>query len=87
MQVNSLALASKHTPHPSSYALYLGLAKAFNLVVLKTLFKLLAKAGPPPEFIDMAKRLYRAPLDTPRGHSPGVSANLDKFGHAICEFW
>ena len=22
-----------------------------------------------------------------RGHSPGVSANLDKFGHAICEFW
>ena len=63
---HSIALASKRTLHPSSYVLYLDLAKAFNSVVLNTLFRLLAKAGFPMEFIDMVKRLYRAPLDTPR---------------------
>ena len=54
-----IVLAAKRTLHPSSYILYLDLSKAFNSVILSTLFKLLEKAGFPPEFIAMIKRLYK----------------------------
>ena len=77
---HSIALASKRTLHPSSYALYLGLAKAFNAVVLNTLFKLLARAGFPPEFIDMVKRLYRASLGTPRVNGYRTASRLQLRG-------
>ena len=60
--------------------MYLDLAKAFNSVVLNTLFKLLAKAGFPPEFIDMVKRLYRAPLDTPRVNGYRTASRLQLRG-------
>ena len=56
------------------------MAKAFNSVVLKTRLKLLAKAGPPPEFIDMVKRLYKAPLDTPRVNGYRTASRLQLRG-------
>ena len=37
-----------------------------NYVVFSALFKLLEKAGFPPAFIALVKRLYRSPLATPR---------------------
>ena len=77
---HSIALASKRTLHPTSYAMYLDLAKAFNSVVLNTLFRLLAKAGFPPEFINMVKRLYRAPLDTPRVNGYRTASHLQLRG-------
>ena len=77
---HSIGLASKRTLHPSSYVSYLDLSKAFNSVVHGTLFKLLAKAGFPPGFIDMIKRLYRAPLDTPRVNGYSLASHLQLRG-------
>ena len=77
---HSIALAAKRTLHPSSYVLYLDLSKAFNSVVLSTLFKLLKKAGFPPEFIDMIKRLYAHPLDTPRVNGHRLASHLQLRG-------
>ena len=77
---HSIALASKRTLRPSSFVLYLDLAKAFNSVVLNTHFKLLAKVGFPNDCIDMVKRLYRAPLDTPRVNGYRKASHLQLRG-------
>ena len=77
---HSIGLVSKRTLHPSSYVLYLDLSKAFNSVVHSTLFKLLAKAGFPQEFVDMVKRLYRAPLDTPSVNRHRLASHLQLRG-------
>ena len=45
-----MALACKRSKYPDSYILYLDLSKAFNSVVLETLFKVLKKKWSLPGF-------------------------------------
>mmetsp|Transcript_74063 Transcript_74063/g.130707 ORF Transcript_74063/g.130707 Transcript_74063/m.130707 type:complete len:258 (+) Transcript_74063:94-867(+) len=61
-----IALACKRSKYPHSYILYLGLSKAFNSVVMDTLFRVLKKSGLPACFTDFLLRLYHTPIDTPR---------------------
>ena len=71
-----VALACKRSKYPDSYILYLDLSKAFNSVVLETLFKVLKKNGLPSSFTDFLLRLYHSPLDTPRVNGQRLASHL-----------
>mmetsp|Transcript_127587 Transcript_127587/g.220639 ORF Transcript_127587/g.220639 Transcript_127587/m.220639 type:complete len:522 (-) Transcript_127587:894-2459(-) len=75
-----IALACKRSKYPDSYILYLDLSKAFNSVVLDTLFKVLKKSGLPDSFTGFLLRLYHSPLDTPRVNGQRLASHLQTRG-------